>query len=59
MKGVSSFVLYNVSGKIVVEQSFNNKHNKVDITRLPNGIYHYEITSANLEQVKGKISIVK
>jgi hypothetical protein len=59
MKGVSSFVLYNVSGKIVVEQSFNNQHNKVDITRLPNGIYHYEITSANLEQVKGKISIVK
>lgn len=59
IEGEHGFKIYNIEGKIMIEQSFKTTHNVVGVNQLPKGIYHYEIISPNKEILTGKISIVK
>lgn len=52
-------ILFNISGQKVLEQTLTDKHNLVNINKLPVGTYFYELSAPNSNTVKGKIAITK
>lgn len=54
-----TLIIYNISGQKVVEQTLIDKHNLVNVNKLPDGMYFYELSAPNSNTVKGNITIAK
>lgn len=52
-------VIYTISGQEVMKQTLTDKHNLVNMNKLPNGLYLYELSAPNSNTVKGNITIAK
>jgi hypothetical protein len=58
-EGNYTLIIYNISGQKVVEQTLIDKHNLVNVNKLPDGMYFYELSAPNSNTVKGNITITK
>ena len=53
----AKIVVYDLFGRLVLEQNINKNLNKIDITTIKNGAYVYKIVSENAILGSGKIMI--
>lgn len=58
-EGTYVLIIYNISSQKVVEQILTDKHNLVNLNKLPDGMYFYELSAPNSNTVKGNITVTK
>lgn len=58
-EGTYLLIIYNISGQKVLTQTLTDKHNLVNMNKLPDGTYFYELSAPNSNTVKGNITVTK
>ena len=52
--------IYNMTGKLMMETTLRQKHNILEMSSLPTGIYYYSFSTANLhDSFSGKLNVVQ
>ncbi|MBW6481615.1 MAG: T9SS type A sorting domain-containing protein [Vicingaceae bacterium] len=59
VSGIYLLNIYQISGKLIIEEKLNKSLSNIDVSLLENGIYFYEIISENGERLTGKVSVVR
>jgi type IX secretion system substrate protein len=59
VNGIYMLNMYQISGKLIIEEKLNTSISNIDVSSLENGIYFYEIISENGEKLTGKVSVVR
>ncbi|MDT8412114.1 MAG: T9SS type A sorting domain-containing protein [Vicingaceae bacterium] len=59
VNGIYMLNMYQISGKLIIEEKLNTSISNIDVSSLENGIYFYEIISESGERLTGKVSVVR
>ena len=59
IKGIYMLNIYQISGKLIIEEKLNSSLSNIDVSSLENGIYFYEIISESGDRLTGKVSVVR